>query len=52
MPGFAAECRTRCTVPECVPATTCRPDPAAPGTDCQICHRDHCDGTASVWHTC
>jgi hypothetical protein len=44
-------CRAACTVPSCVPSTICNPDSGAPA-GCLICHRDNCDGTGSVWHTC
>jgi hypothetical protein len=45
-------CLKSCTVPSCTPSTTCRQDPVTTDPRCQICHRDNCDGTASVWHTC
>jgi hypothetical protein len=48
----ALTCRQVCTVASCVPSTTCYPDPATPDGRCQICYRDNCDGTGSVWHTC
>lgn len=41
------ECQEAC---RCTPSTTCYPDGSDPR--CQICYQDHCDGTASVWHTC
>ncbi len=39
-------------VPACVRTTRCNDDPASPDPRCQICYRDNCDGTGSVWHTC
>jgi hypothetical protein len=45
-------CRSVCTIPSCVPTTTCSQDPASSDSRCQICHRDNCDGTGSIWHTC
>jgi hypothetical protein len=36
----------------CAPTPRCEQDPATTDPRCQICYRDHCDGTGSVWHTC
>ena len=36
----------------CRPTTVCRDDPASADPRCQICTRDNCDGTGSMWHTC
>lgn len=38
--------------PPCVPTTRCSQDPATTDPRCQICYRDNCDGTGSMWHTC
>ncbi len=38
--------------PLCVPTTTCSQDRATTDPSCQICYRDNCNGTTSVWHTC
>jgi hypothetical protein len=32
--------------------TICRDDPASSDPRCQICTRNNCNGTASIWHTC
>jgi hypothetical protein len=45
-------CRRACTVSSCIPSTTCYQDPSTTDSRCQICYRDNCDGTGSVWHTC
>jgi hypothetical protein len=37
---------------QCVPTTRCVQDPATTNPSCQICSKDHCDGTGSLWHTC
>lgn len=49
---ISRECREACTVPPCVPTTICRQDPVTTDPHCQVCHRDNCDGTASMWYTC
>jgi hypothetical protein len=36
----------------CAPTTRCDRDPATTDPRCQICYRDNCDGTGSLWHTC
>jgi hypothetical protein len=36
----------------CVPTTSCQQDPASTNPNCQVCYRDNCDGSATVWHTC
>lgn len=36
----------------CQPSTQCQQDPATQDPNCQICRRDNCDGTMSLWHTC
>jgi hypothetical protein len=57
-PGGYQRCKdTQCRVYSqpcntCTPTTTCHQDPATTDPHCQICNRDNCDGTASLWHTC
>ena len=48
----AKECREACTTTPCIPTTVCYPDRATTDPRCQICYKNNCDGTASVWHTC
>jgi len=46
------DCETRSCRPPCVPTTRCYQDPATTDPRCQVCYRDNCDGTGSMWYTC